>query len=151
MWWRRCHILLNGMSREDDLALQRDIYSFYRSLVGNSGLTEESFNHSQRNAKETFNNILHLLRPWTPSAESLQAEEFKSLRQQYVEAFGDPADPEWQAQQAIAIEEFKRRSREMELTSEDAQMAAVERRRREQLARKTAESQERQRRRRQGR
>lgn len=92
------------MTQEDDLALLQGVYRFHLALVGNSGLTEESFKKSQERGRDAFNDILGLLRPWEgKTAKERQSREVEDLRQAYIAAFGDYRDPEWQARQDAAI------------------------------------------------
>lgn len=108
-WWRRSYILLNGMVREDDLALQRSVYDYHLALVGNSGLTEDSFKGAQEHARETFYDILASMRPWEGTTKEARREkEYDELREKWKAAWGvDPSDPVWQEENARALKAWK--------------------------------------------
>ncbi len=126
------------MVKEDDLVLQQGVMAFHLALVSNSGLTEESFGKSQDNARNSFYDVVGLLRPWEgSSAAERKAREYSDLRQAYVDAFGDPSDPQWQAEQAAAIEAWREQSKKAVVKEED-EWGRIERLRRAQIDRMAA-------------
>jgi len=147
-WWKRTRLLLNAMVREDDFLLQRGIFDYHRSLASNSGLTEESFKLSQERARDSFHDILGALRPWEgSSAEERKAKEYADLRQAYVEAFGDPSDPEYQAEQEEKLRQWKeqREQEKSEYVDEWEELQSRLRAYREDIARRQKELRERRR------
>jgi hypothetical protein len=67
-WWRRSALLLHSMARRDDQAVLAAAHQYHCSLLGNSGLTEESFKATQVKAQESFHELLSLLQPWAKDA-----------------------------------------------------------------------------------
>ena len=119
-WWRRYRIVLNGIAKEDDLELQRNIFNFHLALVGNSGLTEDSFKSSQERARDTFFDIMGLLRPWEGmSAQARKKREVDSLREEYIKEFGDPSDPEFQRREQESLEVWRREREEEQQQGQD--------------------------------
>ncbi len=90
-WWRRCLILLNGLAEEDDIATYQSMYRYHLALVGNSGLSEESFRDVQDRARDAFNDLMQLYRPWSgkvKASQEIREEEAQALREAYKEAYG---------------------------------------------------------------
>jgi len=129
-WWRRHYILLSGLAREDDFKIQRSIFDFHRALMGNSGLTEDSFKSAQDHARDSFYDIIGSLRPWEGgSAQERKAKEVEDLRSAWFEAFGvDPNDKEWEAKQEARIAEFNRKVEEDRANAPESDMERVLRR-----------------------
>lgn len=129
-WWRRHRILLNGLAYEDDMRTQDAMLRFHLALVGNSGLTEESFKTAQSNAKDTLYDYLNLLKPWEILSSSAQKQaEVSRLKQAYIRAYGDPSDPQWQAEQEEALREWKEARIARLAASEDNVMTRLAERR----------------------
>ena len=97
-WWRYLHVMFRGMERDDNATTLGKIYQFHLALAGNSGLTEESFEKAQKNAKDTFNDLLAVYRPWEGLSDGdRKKKEAVGWRQAYIDSFGaDPSDPEFQ-------------------------------------------------------
>jgi hypothetical protein len=78
-------------------------------LVANAGLTEDSFKSAQTNAKDTFYDMIAMLRPWEGvTAKERKAKETENLRMAWFEAFGiDPDDPEWEEREKKKIEAWR--------------------------------------------
>lgn len=91
-WWRRANALIRAMDSEDDLVAIRAAFDFQRSLVGNSGLTEQSFKDCQKSAKALLGELLNALHPWLAKA---RPDEISGLVEKYKKLVGDPADPEF--------------------------------------------------------
>lgn len=128
-WWRRCHILLRGMAKEDTLTLQQGVFNFHLALVSNSGLTEESFNKQQELARDAFYDIMGTVRPWEGvSADARKHKEISDLKQAYIQAWGDPSDPAWQARQAQALAAWQEELKNSTHVSEEDEWARVNRR-----------------------
>lgn len=87
-WWRRANALIEAMADEDDLAIRRAAFDLQRSLVGNGGLTKESFAESQKAVKALFGDIVGMLRPWAGKADKVDG-----LIAAYKRYVGDPDDP----------------------------------------------------------
>lgn len=107
-WWRRANVLIKAMAAEDDLVAVRAAFDLQRSLVGNSGLTEKSFEGCQKAAKALFGDIVEVLYPWSAKdAEQKKAGEIGGLIDQYKRLVGDPDDPEFQKKLAhdLALQE----------------------------------------------
>lgn len=75
----------------------RAAFDLQRSLVGNSGLTDKSFESSQKTAKALFGDIVEVLYPWSSKdAAAKKAGEIDGLINEYKRLVGDPDDPEFQ-------------------------------------------------------
>lgn len=75
----------------------RAAFDLQRSLVGNSGLTDKSFEASQKTAKALFGDIVEVLYPWSSKdAAAKKAGEIDGLINEYKRLVGDPDDPEFQ-------------------------------------------------------
>jgi len=86
------------MARDDELATIRAAFDYQRSLVGNSGLTEESFKDVQKTARGLFQEVINTVSPWaSKSVEDAHAAEMNNLLDSYRKYVGDPDDPEFQA------------------------------------------------------
>jgi len=96
VWWQRCRILLEEMNREDRRRVLENAFNYHRSLVGNSGLTEESFRNEQNTADSIYEELLRMYQPWrkienTPTKPP--TNDIQELFEIYKQAFGDPNDP----------------------------------------------------------
>ena len=67
-WWRRWRMLLNEMTAQSDRVLIEHLYSYHLALVSNSGLTDDSFKSIQASARENFEELINVLRPWATKA-----------------------------------------------------------------------------------
>lgn len=104
-WWRRCHILLAALAKEDDLRIIENSYHFHLASIGNSSLDGESLKRLRDFARETFYDIMGNLRPWEGStAEARKEKEIEDLRQRYINRFGDPSDPAFQEEMRKQLE-----------------------------------------------
>lgn len=124
-WWRRCRILLNGMQQEEDLTVARSVFDYHLALVGNAGLTEDSFKGAQERARRAYQDILGVLRPWEGSAEDRKKQEYQALRDAYVAHFGDPSDPVWQEEYQRQMDAWLKQREEAEANSEPAVMERI--------------------------
>lgn len=122
-WWRRCLILLNGVAAEDDIATYQTIYRYHLALVGNSGLSEDSFRDVQDRARDAFNDLMQLYRPWSSKVKAsheIREEEAQQLREAYKQAFGfDVNDTEEEQRRLnLWLEEIKnQKANELEDTA----------------------------------
>lgn len=96
-WWRRANVLIRAMAAEDDLVAVRAAFDLQRSLVGNAGLTEKSFEGCQKKAQALFGDIVECLYPWSVKDAAARTEgQMGSLIDAYKKMVGDPDDPEFQ-------------------------------------------------------
>lgn len=85
------------MAAEDDLVAVRAAFDLQRSLVGNSGLTEKSFEATQKKAQALFGDIVECLYPWSAQdSASRSASQVNGMINAYKQLVGDPDDPEFQ-------------------------------------------------------
>lgn len=95
-WWRRTNVLIQAMAAEDKIIATRAAFDLQRSLVGNSGLTEKSFEECQKAAKALFGDIVDCLHPWAAKdAEGRKAGQLDNMIADYKKYVGDPDDPEY--------------------------------------------------------
>jgi hypothetical protein len=118
-WWRRTNVLIKTMSVEDDMVAVRAAFDLQRSLVGNSGLTDKSFEASQKTAKALFGDIVEVLYPWSSKESAARkAGEIEGLINQYKQLVGDPNDPEFQKKLEHDYEVFKNQDSAVEVESD---------------------------------
>jgi hypothetical protein len=96
-WWRMTNAVISSMARTEEIVALQAAYDFQLALVGNSGLTEESFKASQKTGKEIFQQIIDTQMPWAAADLKGQKDrEVNSLIDAYKRMIGDPDDPEFQ-------------------------------------------------------
>lgn len=96
-WWRMSNAVISSMARTEEIVALQAAYDFQLALVGNSGLTEESFKAAQKTGKEIFQQIIDTQMPWAASDMKGQKDrEVNSLIDAYKRLIGDPDDPEFQ-------------------------------------------------------
>lgn len=101
------NILIDGMSRDDDIQLSQTAYAYYLALVANPSLTDESWKKSSKNALESFNNIVNILHPWSAQETSQRRDnEISQMKEQFKKIIGDPDDPEFKRQLAKELREW---------------------------------------------
>ncbi len=130
-WWRRWRILLNEMTTQSDRELMEHLYSYHLALVSNSGLTEDSFKSVQGSAKENFEELMNVSRPWARSTE-----RFRNIRDELVsgwkEAFDeDLDDPEvmdaWKKDMeelSTSVEKYRSQESEQEIQERKLERAS---------------------------
>lgn len=91
-WWRRSNAIIRAMDRDDEFDLVRAAFDLQRSLVGNSGLTDESFKQAQKTANEAFAQLQQIRRPWFDKAKA-KADAIAGMIAEYKKYIGDPDDP----------------------------------------------------------
>lgn len=96
-WWRYFRVMLQAFERQRDFAIYDARYRHVLSLLGNSGLTEDSFNKQQEQANEAFYDLIGTLQPWSgQSYQERKAKQFGDARKDFMDAFGyDPTSPEF--------------------------------------------------------
>lgn len=75
--------MLKGMERKNRRELLHNAYEFQLALVSNTRISADDFSKSQRKAKELFEDIDAVYRPWvgTTEAERLKSESEKFKEQ----------------------------------------------------------------------
>ncbi len=121
-WWRRANALIEAMADEDDLAIRRAAFDLQRSLVGNGGLTKESFAESQKAVKALFGDIVGMLRPWAGKADKVDG-----LIAAYKRYVGDPDDPEFREKLMHDREMLARAEAEAAAAAPEAEEARIDR------------------------
>lgn len=97
------------MAAEDDLVAVRAAFDLQRSLVGNSGLTDESFKSCQKTSQALFGDIMDAIHPWAAkTAESRKNGQVDSLLETYKRLVGDPDDPEFQKKLLHDLEQYEK-------------------------------------------
>ena len=136
-WWKRCRILLRQVSQDDDQELREAFHRHHLALVGNSGLTEESFESSQKEASSAVRRIAGGLKPWHDFSEAAALhDKTDKIREDYKAAFGYyPDDPEWLESTRKNLEEARARRAEQAANPVEDDHARVRRLRAEQQKR----------------
>lgn len=85
------------MARDDEVHTIRAAFDYQRSLVGNSGLTDDSFKKSQETSRVLFQELINVSTPWAAQTmEEAKTSTIASLVDMYKQRLGDPNDPEFQ-------------------------------------------------------
>ena len=94
-WWQRWRILVNEMTSQADKELLEHLYSYHLALVSNSGLTEDSFKSTQQSARENFNDLIGILRPWSGRTKTERhSNEYEQFKEDWQRLVGwDISDP----------------------------------------------------------
>ena len=137
-WWTRYNLIIRAMRRRNDSELHGNAYKFHLALLGNGRLTKESFERTQTAAQESFWDLVGTIRPWEgENYAARKNKEFDNHRQAYIDNFGvDPTDPRFKEWEAAQIAKLKDRPPVVELTEEEALMARLAAKRKQQKARK---------------
>lgn len=78
------------MGELDDLELLKAVHRHQCALISHGNLKEESFKDVQNRAKDLFQDMINILRPWEKSkSEAKQLDAIEAFKQM----FGDPNDP----------------------------------------------------------
>jgi hypothetical protein len=124
-WWKRVNILLTELERDYDLQMIQAAYRLHLAFLGNGQLTPESFESSQKRAKETFSDIIGVLYPWQGGSVEMRRKENQSLREAYKKLVGDPDDPEFK--KIIAAEVARMTSTTVEEDTEETEYERINR------------------------
>jgi hypothetical protein len=113
-WWRRTNVLLDELASREDADLLAEAYQYHLALMGNSALTDDSFNRAKKSALETFTEIFNLAHPWeTTSLRQMRQQQLGKLTDSYRRVFGgDPSDPTFRARLEADVAETMRKHRE---------------------------------------
>ena len=107
-WWRRLKLLLGGVQREYDAEILTALFNYDLALVANSGLSEDSFKAVQKSAKDAFEKLHAVYRPWLDFDEyAVRMSEAEQHREAYKALIGDLEDPEYLAERNRARMEAK--------------------------------------------
>lgn len=96
-WWLRLSWLLNELESDN---LRQILTVQHQQHCGALEYTagRQAFDHHWQTSAKLLNQIIGLYFPWEAKDQHLtKQEEYVSLRQQWINAFGDPADPETKA------------------------------------------------------
>lgn len=114
-WWRRTMPLVSAMGEFDDLELLRAAHNHQCALISHGNLKEESFKDVQRRAKDTFQDMINILRPWERQD---QKETNSDLIEAFKQQFGDPNDPavreKYERDARMVMEQLKQNEKEAE-------------------------------------
>jgi hypothetical protein len=85
----------------------RTVFDLQCALVANGSLTENSFTAAKQSARECFEDLMGLWRPWEGrSYVDRKGKEFRDARQAYIAATGmDPLSDEFKKWEAEKIAE----------------------------------------------
>ena len=112
---------MKGVADEDNIQIQRAAFEHHLALMGNSGLTENSFKSVQTRANEDFWNFVSVMRPWEGDAGSRKQKETEDLRSSWFRAFNvDPNDPSWKAKSDADLQLWRERRAEKLATSDES-------------------------------
>ena len=72
-WWNRWRLLVTELANQEDIKVLSEVLKFHLACVSNSGLTEDSFKNAQKSAREVYEEIQGLYRPWATSSSKVKA------------------------------------------------------------------------------
>lgn len=108
-WWRLLRLTLEGLEQDDDVVLLGQMLQYHLALVGNSGLTDDSFKRAQKSSRGLLYDLLGRLRPWEGvDAKEVEERERASLVSRHRRVFGDNSSPEAQARIRAEAEAWAR-------------------------------------------
>ena len=80
-WWRRWRLLVSELADQNDIKVLTELLRFHLACVSNSGLTEDSFKSAQDSAKEIYEQIQGIYKPWSTASSRIGAmTEDESIR-----------------------------------------------------------------------
>lgn len=108
--------LLAAMGELDDLELLKTAHRHQCALIAHGNLKEDSFKDVQQRAKDLFQDMMNILRPWERKEEKdKHADAFEAFKRQ----FGDPNDPAVQAKYERDAQLAMERLKQDEKTAEE--------------------------------
>ena len=100
--------LVDTMGQLDYLDLLKVAHSHQCALIAHGGLKEDSFKSVQEHAKNLFQDMIDILRPWEKRDES---RKYDDVIEAFKQRFGDPNDPavreKYESQAKKAMEELQ--------------------------------------------
>ena len=118
------------MARDDEYHTLRAAFDYQRSLVGNSGLTEESFKKSQETSRMLFQELINVQTPWAAqTAEEAKTSTIAGLVDMYKKRLGDPNDPEFQKKLEHDYYQWKNGTVEEKVETDDERITRLMRER----------------------
>ena len=88
-WWNRWRLLVTELANQEDIKVLSEVLKFHLACVSNSGLTEDSFTNAQKSAREVYEEIQGLYRPWATASSKVKAiSEDESWKSAWKHFFG---------------------------------------------------------------
>lgn len=107
-WWKKAEFIMQELERTDDIQLEEYEYRINLALIDQSS-EEEVLKMALDATEATCHRMEALVRPWLVDTPTTDLHDtIKTMRDQYVEIFGDPSTPEFQARLADTIAYLKR-------------------------------------------
>lgn len=92
-WWRTWRLLLKGMEQKNRGELLGNAFKFQLALVSSARISADDFSKTQRKAKELFNDIDAVYRPWVGVTEDERLKsESESFKEQWEALAGFKLD-----------------------------------------------------------
>lgn len=124
-WWLRHRIMFNSFSEQETTTTIETVSAFYRALVSNSGLTEESFKSLKDKIYDLVSESFDVRHPWLDQ-ENDKRKQVQTMQDAWFEAFGvDKNDPEWQAREKAELDRFMAERETAMASSEPNQLQKV--------------------------
>ena len=140
-WWRTWRLLINGMEQQNRGKLLHNAYEFQLALVSNNRISADDFSKSQRTAKELFEDMDAVYRPWVGiTAERRLKSESDAFKEQWEQLAGfklsdAEARKNWESQikqvikdKADAAQEEARKERERVANFEKVRQEVIRKR-----------------------
>jgi hypothetical protein len=90
-WWARTMPLVQAMASLDELDLLKVLHNHQCALISNSSLEKDSFKSVQTQARDLFQDMINIMRPWQTKDSSTVNKQ--TLVEAFTQEFGDPNDP----------------------------------------------------------
>ena len=94
-WWKKVWFTLDYLGREAWRKADEYAYQFHLALLDYQ-LDAERFDLHIEQATATRNALTACLMPWENVGPTELVDVVQSMKQRYIEVFGDPDDPEFQ-------------------------------------------------------
>lgn len=88
-WWQRWRLLVSELADQNDIKVLTELLKFHLACVSNSGLTEDSFKSAQDSAKEIYEQIQGIYKPWATASSRIKTlTEDESTREAWKHFMG---------------------------------------------------------------
>lgn len=102
-WWKRAEFIIQEFERQAELKLDEYEYQLSLALIDHSA-GEEVLKVTLDTAENLCNKFEQDLRPWDATAATGDLRDtIADMKARYIEVFGDPATPEFQAEMARTV------------------------------------------------
>ena len=125
---------MSELADQDDIKVLTELLKFHLACVSNSGLSEDSFKSAQDSAKEIYEEIKGIYKPWnTVKAKVKTLTEDESTREAWKHFFGyemgdEEGERKWREELDRATEEYEKKEKEAAQAAIDEEQEIARRR-----------------------